>query len=930
MMDKGTIWARKAASVAASAVLAVSLVPAPAFAAAAGKAAGGDLAAAVPLMVPDSPDAGQRYATGEILVEYDNARAAGGMSALSVGAMDRVLENKAGLDVVETVVPASKELGTVVKAAAPEGMGVEEAIAAAKAVPGVASAQPNYRYELVDGWDAEDVEAYHEEAAEAAGAAAAGGEGGNSAFAITGTNDKYLSKQYYLGEWEDEESHGASVIDAWEWARCDDSVTIAVLDTGCAFQHADLADRVITEYMWDAWAATSPGTLISGNNPVGDNAGHGTHVCGIAAATADNKIGVAGASYNARILPVKVFDDAANNPGAETATLVKAYQYVMKLVDEEKVEDLHVLNMSLGGYGTDDSQDDQMLKSEIERARNDYQILTVCAGGNGDSAGNPRTDEMYPSDWDACLSVTATNSYGENVHWSDYNRAKDISAPGYEIYSTYPGETEDDVSYFASLSGTSMASPLVAGCSALLWAAYPGLTVDEAVEAIQSTANKIDAKSTDWHSPSETGSPGVIDAQAAVQKVMEENAGEHRVRMKECQVTPIADQVFTGRLLTPQLDVTYADADGQTVSLKEGVDYRLDFESNREVGTAVVTVVGKGTYIGRIRAEFKIRYDMKIASITTDSTEPYGFMGQPVEPTIYALHNGQLLKEGVHYTVEYRDNAEPGEGRAVLTGLGDYMNDAEVTFEIQDKRPSLADAVVGAIATQNYTGKEVKPVPTVSLAGKKLVNGKDFRLAYLNNVDPGLAVVRVQGIGAYGGEKLAVFKIGASKSLSHAKVAVADAVFTGKAVKPKVTVKIAGTVLPASAYTVTYKNNTKVGTGTVTVRGKGSYSGTMKGTFKVNPKAPAAKAATGAGKKLTLSWAKQTAETSGFEVVVATDKNFTKGVKKAKVAGASKTSAAVGGLKAKTAYYAKVRAYKTVGSKTYWSAWSGVKGAKTK
>ena len=930
-------------------VLAVSMVPTVASAQPdMGVQAQGQSALTPGVAAPSASGDGGAYATDEILVEYDNSFGSGRARALSLNAMSVALEQEAGLSVVDTVASSNDWMGTVVKAEVPEGMDVDSAVERAKEVPGVAYAQPNFHYELVDGWNEADSKAYRAELATDArdddGEAATATEGDAIGVqSVEGTNDKYLSKQYYLGSWEEE--HGASVVDAWEWARCEDSVTVAVLDTGCAYEHADLKDRVLTDYMWDAWAATTPGTLKSGENDLGDNAGHGTHVCGIVAATADNSVGIAGASYNARILPVKVFDNGAVNPGAETETLVKAYQYLLGLVDKGAIDDLHLVNMSLGGYGDATSSDDLMLKSCIEKARSDYNILTVVAGGNGDRSGNPLTTPCYPSDWDACLSVTATNADGANVHWSDYNMYKDISAPGYDIFSTVPGDYET-ISMYASLNGTSMASPLVAGCAALLWAAYPALTADEAYDALRSTANPIDPTTEDYHYPSQTGSKGVVDAQAAVQKVMQDHDGLLRVRMKECEVQAIDDQVYTGRSVMPSLTVTYTNDDGVVQTLKEGVDYRVDYRDNKEVGTATAVVIGKGVYIGRNMKDFNIKYDIKTATIAPAMFE-YEFTGEKLCPTVRALHRNVALEEGKDFTLDYRNNVSEGEGIIVVTGAGRFMNSIEVPFDIVDSRPSIADAVIAPISVQTYANKPVTPAVTVTLADKKLVSGIDYSVSYTANSKPGYAVAIVKGIGAYRGENMALFQIAAGSSasspsepasttsakpsLASAKVAVRPRVaYTGKALKPAPKVTLSGKKLRAGRdYAVSYRANKAVGRATVTVTGKGSYTGSKQATFVITPKAPKISKVRGVAGGVSVKWAKSPKAT-GYQVRVALNKGFKSGKKTVKLKGAKATSKKLSGLKAGKRYYVKVRAFKKVGSKTYYSAWSKVKSVKTK
>ena len=148
---------------------------------------------------------------------------------------------------------------------------------------------------------------------------------------------------------------------------------------------------------------------------------------------------------------------------------------------------------------------------------------------------------------------------------------------------------------------------------------------------------------------------------------------------------------------------------------------------------------------------------------------------------------------------------------------------------------------------------------------------------------------------------------------------VKNAVYTGKAVKPAVKIETAtGKKLNSKYYTVTYKNNKKVGKGTAIITFKNGYKGTVKKTFKINPKATAIKKAATGTKQLKATY-KKVAGVTGYQVQVATNKKFTKNKKTVTV---KKTSAIVKKLKSGKKYYVRVRAYKVVGGKKYYSAWA--------
>ena len=418
----------------------------------------------------------------------------GGESELAQGLAD------AGLAVTNQI--ESADGSTLAVADVADDMHASEAVAAAQEVPGVVSVQPNFVYRLVDEVPAG---ALDESAASIADEQAEGDED-ISAQALGMPNDDYVYtrdpnepyNQYWL--------YTTRVTRAWNLVHTDNTVTVATLDTGVDFDHADLEDNLLMDYAWDAYNSKP----LSASVPNGDRIGHGTMVAGIISARANNGIGLAGASFNATILPVKVFNDTGA-PEATTASVLSGYKYVVDLATSKTIPNLRVINTSFGSYNTSSSSGyclkDEALRKAIVSAKN-AGIVTVCSGGNGKD-GKPRTDNIYPADFDECVAVTALNTDNTNCYWSDYNKKKNISAPGLLVTTT------DATGGYSKASGTSMAAPIVSGVFALLFAAVPAATVDDACNAVYATATPISDAENDRTDIS--GSHGAIDASAAVE-----------------------------------------------------------------------------------------------------------------------------------------------------------------------------------------------------------------------------------------------------------------------------------------------------------------------------------------------------------------------------------------------------------------------------
>lgn len=398
----------------------------------------------------------------------------------------------AGIEVTGRI--ASDDATLTVVARPTGAASLDAALESARNTPGVVSAQPNYIYRLIEPVDYPSSASILSEQATGTPTLASSLLPVNDAFTRAG-NSTSVRNQYW--------AFATDLVGTWREAKSDNKVTIAILDSGVNLDHEDLAQNILGDLAWNS------ATQSALERP-GDTSGHGTHVAGIAAGVANNALGISGASNNANILPVKVLKTVVDGDGktssyATTATLIAAYDYLFKLIDDGTCDTIRVVNISLGG---DDESgiNDQELEDTIAKARNAYGITTVCSGGNdGKTGGN------YPSDFAECIAVTALTSDGKTAYYSDHNAAKDISAPGSGIWSSWIGGTSE----YVSKNGTSMASPIVAGTVALMYAVNPSITPDEVEEALYGTATPVADQ------PADSGSHGALQAQSAVDKVVD-------------------------------------------------------------------------------------------------------------------------------------------------------------------------------------------------------------------------------------------------------------------------------------------------------------------------------------------------------------------------------------------------------------------------
>ncbi|MGI6216268.1 MAG: S8 family serine peptidase, partial [Coriobacteriales bacterium] len=362
--------------------------------------------------------------------------------------------------------------------------------------------------------------------------------------------------------------YAVNAFDAWDYQKCEGSVTVAVIDTGIRFDHEDLADNIDTEHAYDA-VSESQMTQASSNR-TSALWEHGTHVAGIISGVANNGTGIAGISYNAKILPINVFELEDGELGASTETIINAYDYLKNLIDTGELTDLHVINMSLGGYTEDEY--DQLLDESISELK-DMGVMTVCSGGNGDDDGNPITDTMIPGDYEDCVSVTAstydssTNEYVIST-WSDRNDYKDICAPGQSITSTLVTSTNA----YGKLTGTSMAAPIVSGSAALLFAKDPGLSVDDVEQLLYN--NATDIGDTGWD---ESSGWGVVNPEKALES------------MRNATITADSESVNVSETTTLEASVCTQDESDPAL----GTDWQWSVDD-----TSIATISDDGKLTG--------------------------------------------------------------------------------------------------------------------------------------------------------------------------------------------------------------------------------------------------------------------------------------------------------------------------------------------
>lgn len=312
-------------------------------------------------------------------------------------------------------------------------------------------------------------------------------------------NDPLFERQAYLQQ--------INAPAAWRYTTGSDDVVVAVLDSGLDIDHPDLAQA-----LWmNEQEIPGDGLDNDGNSYVDDINGwdfindipdpnpkfggeflvaginHGTLLSGIIAGRGNNKLGITGIAWRARIMPLRVLN---NKGGGDVFTVVKAINYAI-------AKKVRIINLSF--IGIDDSS---FLRAAVKRAV-DAGVIVVAASGNDQSdehGFNLSENPIYPACFNETLkgviSVGSTDPIGQKAQFSPYGHCIDVMAPGTDIFSTQMVQYERagfDAFYGGGWSGTSLSTAMVSGALALMLSVNPKLTPTEVDDMLSKNCDSIDA-----------------------------------------------------------------------------------------------------------------------------------------------------------------------------------------------------------------------------------------------------------------------------------------------------------------------------------------------------------------------------------------------------------------------------------------------------
>jgi len=297
-------------------------------------------------------------------------------------------------------------------------------------------------------------------------------------------NDPYFEQQWALYQ---ESDCDIDAPEAWDIETGNPNVTIAIIDSGVDYNHPDLAANIwhdpiygnpgydfvdinTAEYIAKGFTlCPDEDYTVPDANPM-DVSGHGTHCTGIAGAVTNNGIGIAGVSWNCKIMPVR--------SGFKIIYLSRVYG----LLEFDDIalgiiyaadNGANVISMSFGG-------DDSNLVHDAINYAYSQGVVLVAAAGNGDT-----NCPSYPAAYDNVIAVAATDSDDSKASFSNYGSWVDVAAPGVDILSTLPNNA------YANGLGTSMACPHVAGLAALILSKNQSFDQEEVRTIICDSADRL-------------------------------------------------------------------------------------------------------------------------------------------------------------------------------------------------------------------------------------------------------------------------------------------------------------------------------------------------------------------------------------------------------------------------------------------------------
>lgn len=378
--------------------------------------------------------------------------------------------------------------------------------------------------------------------------------------------------------------------------------------------------------------------------------------------------------------------------------------------------------------------------------------------------------------------------------------------------------------------------------------------------------------------------------------------------------------IYDGKPHSPSLTLTYG-----TTTLRNGKDYKLTYHNNVKAGTASIHIESTNAHASSKDVTYKIlRRAIYAKSIHVDAIPSKTYTGCAQKPLPLLNYGTTRLKNGIDYTLSYKNNSNAGTAQLIIKGKGNYGGCLTKSFIIHKR--NLTSVSNKPLATRTYTGSAQKPLPLLNYGSVTLKNGRDYTLSYAHNVNSGIAKVIVKGKGNYTGSMTKTFKIKKRDIATVSMNKLSNQSYSGKAIQPNVTLTYGKTVLKKNRdYTIQYGTNKTCGKATLKIVGKGGYGGSMCKTFTIVPKQPLKlHLTTNKHKAINVSY-KKAVGASGVQIAYCA-----KGSNHWNYNQTSRNCYQLHTLSSGKQYQIKVRSYVTIANVRHYGSWGKVQLVKIK
>lgn len=363
-----------------------------------------------------------------------------------------------------------------------------------------------------------------------------------------------------------------------------------------------------------------------------------------------------------------------------------------------------------------------------------------------------------------------------------------------------------------------------------------------------------------------------------------------------------------------------------TKTLHGNVDYSVSVNGSKQTFrlSAISTskLVLENSFVN-VKYQVK-KYDIsQLNGKVADNSAAYVYTGSAIKPSKFNWLDDNFTR-GVDYEiVSYSNNTKAGIAYVTIKGIGNCTGTAKMQFRI------VPASITKATITPSTKANTVSY--TVTYKNKTLVKGTDYTET-IKITSKGYQITLTGKDNFNGKVTMNVVCSVVAPTASGNTVSLSSTAYTYDGNYKKPTVKIVnknGKTVSTYFYSVKYSLNKNVGTAKAVITFKNGYSGTVTKTFTIKPKGTSISAASGVKSGFKVSWKKQAVQTTGYQIQYSTSSKFS-GAKLITVSGTGSTSKTVSKLSKKKKYYVRIRTYKTVNGKKYYSSWSGAKAVTTK